>query len=451
MRFHGNTKRRTLDLARHDIVITTFETLVSEQNRDLNPEYQKDTLFSFSWHRIVLDEGKPTQQLPQNPLLIVNAAHIIQNRTTSMARAACAIHATNRWAITGTPIQNRVTDFASLLELLQLYPFSIPRVFDEHIAKPWLKSGDRDVSSIKKLVNCISVCRTKSIIDLPKRQDLIHHLDFSAEEHEFYNTVKEGVLRKLNEAVESTPVRPGPYLNALQWLNELRLLCNHGLAHAKRNVNKPLSIMPQDIQNWNKSTADRAFETIVCHDEAICSMCGNLITNGGGGGSSSEFLKPILSKCLILTCGSCVKHSVGDELSHRCPQGSFCKSIEVSWTSENEGQARVERVLPSIPAEQVSTKFKTLLKSLQTCYLGEKRYGCLPFESPKTNVPISVIFSYWRTTLDIIESLLRQSDISYTRIDGKHSGERREEAIEKFQTDEKIQVILVSITCGGAG
>ena len=152
--------------------------------------------------------------------------------------------------------------------------------------------------------------------------------------------------------------------HALQWLNELRLLCNHGLAHAKRNVNKPLSIMAQDIQNWNKSTANRAFETIVCHDEAICSMCGNLITNGGGGGSSSEFPKPILSKCLILTCGSCVKHSVGGELAHRCPHDSFCKSIEVSWASENEGQARIERVLPSIPPEQVATKLKTLWKSL---------------------------------------------------------------------------------------
>lgn len=63
----------------------------------------------------------------------------------------------------------------------------------------------------------------------------------------------------------------------------------------------------------------------------------------------------------------------------------------------------------------------------------------------------SVVFSYWTYTLDLIESLLRQTGISYTRIDGQHSGEKREEAIEKFQTDPSIQVILVSITCGGAG
>jgi len=62
-----------------------------------------------------------------------------------------------------------------------------------------------------------------------------------------------------------------------------------------------------------------------------------------------------------------------------------------------------------------------------------------------------VVFSYWTFTLDLIESLLKEASISYTRIDGQHSGEKREEAIQKFQEDESIQVILVSITCGGAG
>ncbi len=63
----------------------------------------------------------------------------------------------------------------------------------------------------------------------------------------------------------------------------------------------------------------------------------------------------------------------------------------------------------------------------------------------------SVVFSYWTFTLDLIESLLREESISYTRIDGQDSGERREAAIQEFQSDESIQVILVSITCGGAG
>jgi SWI/SNF-related matrix-associated actin-dependent regulator of chromatin subfamily A3 len=368
-----------------------------------------------------------------------------------MARASRDIHATNRWAITGTPIQNRVTDFASLLEYLQIYPFSLPKVFDDKISKPWLKSSDRDIAPMKKLVKCMSLCRTKAIIDLPRREDLVRHLEFSPEEQEFYNTVKDATIRKFNDAIESNPVLPGQYLNALQWLNELRLLCNHGLAHAKRNANKSLTITPQNIQVWNKSTANKAFDTIVCNDEAMCSVCGNVLTDGGSGASSSEFPKPFLSKCLTLTCGSCVKDSLDGRSVPTCPHTPVCKTIEVSWASDHVEKTSTEKSLPIIPPDQVSTKLKTLLNSLQTCPQGEKRYELVHCSFPRVNFSLSVVFSYWTYTLDLIESLLRQADISYTRIDGQHSGEKRDEAIEKFQTDPTIQVILVSITCGGAG
>ena len=58
MRFHGSQKRKVLTLGIFDIVITTFETLVRQQKKHLDPKCVEDTLFSFSWHRIILDEGK---------------------------------------------------------------------------------------------------------------------------------------------------------------------------------------------------------------------------------------------------------------------------------------------------------------------------------------------------------------------------------------------------------
>jgi SWI/SNF-related matrix-associated actin-dependent regulator of chromatin subfamily A3 len=372
MRFHGSQKRKVLTLGIFDIVITTFETLVRQQKKHLDPKCVEDTLFSFSWHRIILDEGKHSPTLYRcvsNRIL----AHTIRNRATAMARACCAIHATNRWAVTGTPIQNRVTDFSSLLEYLRIYPFENPKVFDTEITKPWLKSGDRDISRLKRLVNCMSLCRTKAIIDLPKREDLIHSLEFSEEEQEFYSKAKEGTIRKIDDALKSNPLQPGQYLNALQWLNELRLLCNHGLAHAKRTPNKSLSITPQETQTWTKSTANKAFETIVCAGEAMCSVCENLLTDGIGGASNSDFRKPFLSKCLTLTCGSCVKDSPSHQPVPTCPCTPLCKSIEVSWAHELVPPLSNPKSLPTIPPEHISTKLKILLKDLKTCPEGEKR------------------------------------------------------------------------------
>ena len=298
------------------------------------------------------------------------AAHTIRNRATAMARASCAIHATSRWAITGTPIQNRVTDFASLLEFLQVHPFSNPKVFDTEITKPWLKSGDRDVTRLKKLVNCISLCRTKAIIELPHRQDLIRNLDFSPEEQEFYDRAKEGTIRKLDDAMASNPVPTGQYLNALQWLNELRLVCNHGLLPPKRHGSKSLSISPQDTQAWNRSTANKAFATIVCAGEATCSVCDNTMSEDPVGGSDSP--KPFLSKCLTLTCGSCIKNSPSGQVP-TCSHAALCKSVEVSWVPEHVSKPSTEKQLPQITLDQASTKLKTLLKSLQTCPKEEKR------------------------------------------------------------------------------
>jgi SWI/SNF-related matrix-associated actin-dependent regulator of chromatin subfamily A3 len=62
-----------------------------------------------------------------------------------------------------------------------------------------------------------------------------------------------------------------------------------------------------------------------------------------------------------------------------------------------------------------------------------------------------VVFSYWTFTLDLIEILLKDVGIQFTRIDGKLSGDSRDMAIQKLETDENIKVILVSITCGGTG
>jgi hypothetical protein len=48
-------------LGGYDIVITTYETLMSQQKKHNDPAYTDTTLFSFAWHRIVLDEGKVPQ------------------------------------------------------------------------------------------------------------------------------------------------------------------------------------------------------------------------------------------------------------------------------------------------------------------------------------------------------------------------------------------------------
>src|SRR5436190_22666645 len=103
-----------------------------------------------------------------------------RDRATSNAKAVCALHAICRWAITGTPIQNRLTDLSSLVQFLQVYPFSDPKFFDAHISQPWRLHFDRKaILRLKTLVKFITLRRSKDRVDLPTRTDEIHYLDFN--------------------------------------------------------------------------------------------------------------------------------------------------------------------------------------------------------------------------------------------------------------------------------
>lgn len=64
---------------------------------------------------------------------------------------------------------------------------------------------------------------------------------------------------------------------------------------------------------------------------------------------------------------------------------------------------------------------------------------------------ISVVFSYWRSTLDLIEQGLDQASISYVRFDGKVSPENRLIALDKFRREPMISVILMTISCASVG
>lgn len=63
----------------------------------------------------------------------------------------------------------------------------------------------------------------------------------------------------------------------------------------------------------------------------------------------------------------------------------------------------------------------------------------------------SVIFSQFTTNLDLIEIMLIQQGIPALRVDGRQPTKIRETIMEKFRTDQRYPVLLVSLRAGGVG
>ncbi|EKG09538.1 SNF2-related protein [Macrophomina phaseolina MS6] len=351
---HDNHRITKLsELKQHNIILTTYQTIAAQRNQANSP------ILTAHWKRIILDE-----------------AHNIRNRNNITAKAIFSIKANCRWAITGTPIQNSLHDFASLLEFLRVHPFEGPGAFDRLIQKPW-KEGNADeaIERLKRLIRCIILRRLKTTIQLPTRQDLILYVDFSAEEHLRYKQVSCPVEQMLDDLVYQQSTGRRQFLNVIQRINVLRMVCNLGDTDSTHGSKEPTS--PPEMSVWGRATAQSAFESLLSTGQAICSGCDVRIDYTATLETADDLLSPNstsqpprIFKCLRLLCSSCSLHcsipgSPGfDPL--RCGCHSACPSEPVRIYPEKPQLCTPE------PPMKISSKVVALVNDIQE-HINEKR------------------------------------------------------------------------------
>ncbi|CAK7221925.1 hypothetical protein SCUCBS95973_004666 [Sporothrix curviconia] len=144
---HGPQRTvRPQDLAKFDVVITTYQILVSEHSH--SDDAFKGGCFGLSWFRVILDE-----------------AHSIKNRNAKMTKACYALASEFRWCLTGTPMQNNLDELQSLVKFLRITPYDNLTEWRAHIDAP-LKNG-RGYLAIRRLhslLRCFMKRRTKDIL-----------------------------------------------------------------------------------------------------------------------------------------------------------------------------------------------------------------------------------------------------------------------------------------------
>ena len=263
---------------------------------------------------------------------------MIREPSKSFAKSVCALEAERRWAVSGTPIQNRLTDLFSLFRFLKCTPFDDLRVFNTHVVKNWkTKSDPNSVAKLKLLVNCLSLRRPKTTIELPLRKDRTVELNFTAEEERYYKFVKAKTRRKL-DSVSSDPRGGASFFNALQWVNELRLICNHGIAD--RKAIQVLESTPVDRPAWSEKEAQLHFDQLDAVGLAKCSnpecsqdLASSLLND-------TDIVKdeePRMEESLELLCWPCFngRSGKGGKLFKVCNHEPRCHSNEFSAESQS--------------------------------------------------------------------------------------------------------------------
>jgi len=183
-------------LGAFDLVITTYA---------LAKKYE--WLLSYSWKYIILDE-----------------AQAIKNPGTKQARAIKNLRSDNRIIMTGTPIENRLSDIWSLFDFLNPGLLGNAKEFKEFSKK--LKDDTSGYSRLRKLISPYILRRLKTdksvISDLPDKVEMKTYASLSKKQVLLYKNA----VREIKETIAETEgiQRKGLILSSLM---KFKQLCNH--------------------------------------------------------------------------------------------------------------------------------------------------------------------------------------------------------------------------------
>ena len=186
--------------AAHDIVITTYSLVPRD----------RDTLGKIAWRRVVLDE-----------------AQYIKNPPTKQTTAIRALNAPSRVALTGTPVENRLSELWSIMEFCNPGYLGGGGEFRRRWAVPIERHRDRSrAETLRTLVQPFVLRRLKTdprvITDLPSCVQTKEYATLTAEQMGLYELI---VSQLIGEVDRSDGIeRRGRVLAALV---KLKQVCNH--------------------------------------------------------------------------------------------------------------------------------------------------------------------------------------------------------------------------------
>ena len=156
--------------------------------------------------------------------LIVDEAQAIKNSTTKRSQAVFRLDADFRLALSGTPVENRLTELWSIMRFVNPGLLGTLSRFNERFALPIERDKDRDAQHIlRRLIAPFLLRRTKAQVlqELPPRTEMVITIEPSKEEAAHYEAVRRQAIAEADTAVASHKAGQAR-MNVLAQLTRLR-------------------------------------------------------------------------------------------------------------------------------------------------------------------------------------------------------------------------------------
>ena len=438
---HGsNSKVKSMkkkDLVKYNVIMVSYSGLESMYRKESKGWNRNDglvkedsILHAIHWHRIILDE-----------------AHSIKQRTTGVAKACFALNADYKWCLSGTPVQNRIGEFFSLLRFLELQPFSCyfckacdckqihwsqdankmcthcnhsgfshVSVFNQEILNPITQGDDMELrkaglAKLRLITDRIMLRRIKrdhtASMELPPKEVVIHNEFFGEIERDFSSSIMSNTSRTFDTYV-SRGVMLNNYANIFGLIMQMRQVSNHPDLILKKHAQMGQNVL-------------------------VCSICDEVAEDA------------IRSRCKHEFCRTCAKNYIASfeetgGVDPDCPRCHIALSIDLEQPEieQEEDNVKKNSIINRIKMEDwtSSTKIEMLI------------YDLYKLRSKKVTHK-SIVFSQFTSMLQLVEWRLRRAGFNTVMLDGSMSPAQRQKSIEYFMNNIDVEVFLVSLKAGG--
>ena len=202
-----NRDQMVNDAKKNDVVIMSYGLLSNEQ----------DSVCAKKWLTVVLDE-----------------AHLIKNRETKMSKSVMELKANFKIILTGTPIQNRLSEIWNLFRFINPGLLGSFDSFSNRFINPIEKFHNTECqATLKRLISPFILRRNKNEVakELPPKTEIQIKVNLTQEEMALYENLRRDAMALVLEGTKQSAIQ------ALAELTKLRQAACH-----PQLINKELKI-----------------------------------------------------------------------------------------------------------------------------------------------------------------------------------------------------------------